>query len=155
MGQKVFLNQLSPYMIKLLSEGIDVSFTVNGNSMFPLFEHKKTKVTITKPTIDNIKKGDIPLYQRENGQFVLHRIVKIKNGQLIITGDAQTLLEYGIKKSSILGIVKSFSYKNKIIDVSNLYYRLYSLFWMHIIPLRPLIIRIIKKWAALRGKNEK
>ncbi len=143
MNQTVTLKELTPYMIGLLEDGIDVKLTVTGSSMFPLFSHLKTKVTLTKVDDKNIKKGAIPLYMRKNGQYVLHRIVKIKGDSLIMCGDAQVELEYGITKSDIIAVVKSFSFFSRQVSTQSFWHSVYLFIWTLIRPVRPFFIRLI------------
>ena len=55
-----------------------------------------------------MKIGDIPLYRRNDGAFVLHRVVGIKeNGEYIMCGDNQFLLEFGITDKNIIGVART------------------------------------------------
>ena len=52
-----------------------------------------------------MKKRDIILYKRDSGQYVLHRIVKVKDNTFTLVGDNQHELEHGIRLDQILAIV--------------------------------------------------
>lgn len=96
-------------MVGLIEEVIsgDGEFRLypRGTSMLPLIRQGKDSVILVKPGLLSI--GDIILYRRKNGQFVLHRIVKIKGDDLVICGDNQTALEYGITVSDVIAKVKA------------------------------------------------
>ena len=80
----------------MLSGGAQVKFTVSGYSMYPLLHSNADTVILTKK--QRIKKYDILLYKRENGEFVLHRVVGFmkeagkKNGTMCMAGDFETKL---------------------------------------------------------------
>lgn len=58
-----------------------------GTSMMPLLREGIDSVLLKKP--EGVSKNDIVLYKRSNGQFVLHRVIKIKNGEYVMCGDNQ------------------------------------------------------------------
>ena len=70
-NQNLTLKELSPLINGCLSDGLDVTFTVTGNSMQPLLEHNRDQVVLTKPIIDKIKKRDVPLYIRKKRSICL------------------------------------------------------------------------------------
>jgi hypothetical protein len=52
---------------------------------------------LVKPEIPP-KKYDVIFYRRENGQYVLHRIIKIKKDGYVCRGDNQTAKEYPVSR---------------------------------------------------------
>ena len=67
------LKELMPLIRESLDEGKSVFFMPNGISMLPMLHQGIDKVTLS-PLPEQLKKYDLPLYQRENGQYVIHRI---------------------------------------------------------------------------------
>lgn len=49
-----------------------------GDSMFPIIRERD--LLIIEAVKEPLKVGDVPLYKRDSGQYVLHRIVEIKGG---------------------------------------------------------------------------
>lgn len=97
-NKKVTFDDLMPLITaKLGTEGI-VRILSMGNSMYPLFSHKRDQVFLEQIDISNLKKYDMILYQRDSGQYVLHRIVGIGEKGFILRGDAQTVNEYPIRE---------------------------------------------------------
>ena len=47
-----------------------------GRSMEPMLKQGRDRVVIVPPVFP-LKKYDIPLYKRDSGQYVLHRIINI------------------------------------------------------------------------------
>lgn len=137
--------------MKDLYELIDISFKnnqsvifkVRGMSMFPLLRDKRDSVKLEKITTPP-KRKDIILYKRDNGQFVLHRIIKEKDGLYTLLGDNQSYKEYPIRLDQVLGVVTSIVRKGKEIDLKkSKKYKLYSFFWCFNIFIRKVILKII------------
>ena len=55
-----------------------------------------------------LKKYVIPLYRRNNGQYVFHRIVDVGE-TYICMGNAQFIKEYGIRDEQIIAVATSFN----------------------------------------------
>ena len=75
----------SSFEEELDKKGILV-YTNKGNSMYPLIRQGKD-VLIIKKCNTRLKKMDVPLYKRESGQYVLHRIIKVNENDYVIRGD--------------------------------------------------------------------
>ncbi len=67
-----------------------------GDSMMPLIKQGRDKMVIVRKPEGRLKKYDVPLYKRDNGQYVLHRIVGVRDNDYVILGDNRWALEYGI-----------------------------------------------------------
>ena len=72
----------------LLEDGQEVSMIVTGNSMRPFLKHGRDKICMKK-TDRKLRKGDIVFYRRENGQYVMHRILKCGDQSYTLLGDGQ------------------------------------------------------------------
>ena len=129
MNKSVSVCDITPVIEELIKSGADVRLTVTGNSMFPMITSLRDSVVITKAP-DRLKKYDIPLVKRNNGDYVLHRIVKVKNGEYHLNGDNQYFVEKGICHSQVAGVVKSFTRRGREIDCDRFTYKLYSRFWV-------------------------
>lgn len=114
---KVNMESLLPFIEEAFSRGLDFQIPITGTSMNPLLYQNRDFVKICKPALP-LKIGDIPLYRRRDGAFVLHRVVAIKeNGEYVMCGDNQFILEYGITDANIIGIAKTLIIDGKEIDV--------------------------------------
>ena len=72
------MNNQSDYRTVINEKGFLVS-TIVGISMYPLLRQRKDSVHIVKIN-KTLKKNDVILYKRDTGQYVLHRLIKIKKG---------------------------------------------------------------------------
>ena len=134
--------QLLPEMEKQLNGGLKVTFTVNGTSMQPMIINGKDTVVLKKPD-GPLKKYDLPFYRRDDGQFVLHRIVKVQNdGKYTCRGDNQTVNEPDVRDDQIIGVTESFTHKGKPYSVNNFWYKVYCRLWMSVRFFRMVAYRL-------------
>ena len=113
---KLNMETMLPFIEEAFNRGVDFQIPITGTSMNPLLYQKRDFVKIVKPVLP-LKLGDIPLYRRKDGSFILHRVVGIKeNGEYIMCGDNQFLLEYGITDKNIIGVVKTLIINGEEID---------------------------------------
>ena len=87
------------------------------------------------PLPGKIKKGDILLFQRENRQYVLHRVVDAGSTYTCI-GDNQFVPEFGVEHIQVLAMVTAFYRGERRWTVSAPAYRFYCVFWHYSRPLR-------------------
>lgn len=144
MIKEVSIYDISPFIESALNSGNDVKLSVTGNSMFPTLRGGVDSVCLTKAP-DKIKKYDIPLYRRENGEYILHRIIKCKGDLFYANGDNQYTVEKDIDFSSVLGVVKEIYRGKKTISCSSVRYRIYSRFWVAVRPFRGFFIKLYLK----------
>ncbi|MBR5020759.1 MAG: S24/S26 family peptidase, partial [Oscillospiraceae bacterium] len=89
------------------------------------------------------RRGDILLYRRDNGDYVLHRVRRVeKDGTLTIIGDAQTELEHGIREDQIIAVVTSVIRKGKRMGPGDFWWEFFEKVWIRMIPLRRLVWRL-------------
>ena len=143
------MEQLIQVVQLQLSEKGSAGLVVTGNSMWPTFRHRKDQVVL-RPA-DTFQKGDIILYRRENGQYVLHRIMQKKDGYVFCCGDNQWEKER-VENSWVLAVVTAFYRKGKHYSVTAKGYRLYQWAWGMLFPTRRPILAVAKKLLGLRKK---
>ncbi len=151
MNNRIFktTKELTPFIQEMINKDKQVNLTVTGNSMFPLFSHLRDSVTVKK--FNEYKKYDIILYIRNNGDLVLHRIVKVKNNEFYLCGDNQTLIEYPIYPNQVIGKVVSFTRKGKVYDFNSFLSMFYARFWVLSLKIRkPLLIFALKIWRIIK-----
>lgn len=124
MSEKVSLNEMAPLIRETLEGNGEVSFVSAGRSMLPVIRDRKDTVTLVKPKKE-IKPGDIVFYQRDNGRFILHRVMFVNSDTYVMRGDNQWDNEYNIRKDQIIGVLKSFERNGKVHNVTDRDYLLY------------------------------
>lgn len=96
-----------PVIEAALNNGKPVEMTVTGNSMKPMLRDRVSSVKLAKP--DNLRKGDIVLFLRNDGHYVLHRIINIYEDLYDIVGDNQLFPDRNISEEKIIAKVCEFS----------------------------------------------
>lgn len=112
----------------VLESGGEFRIYPRGYSMLPLLVQERDSVVLVKPE-GSLKKNDIAFYLRDNGQYVLHRVISCSDGKYVMCGDNQLQPETGIEDRHIIGVVKSFTRKGKAVKLTSFSYRLYLLIW--------------------------
>ncbi|MDO4333585.1 MAG: S24/S26 family peptidase [Eubacteriales bacterium] len=152
MNSRVVANEVYiPVVRELLEEGKEVSLTVSGNSMSPFFIHTRDKVLLG-PVDDGMHKGDIAIFQRKSGQFVLHRICRVsEEGQYFFIGDAQTQAEGPVGRNQIFGKVKAVCRKGTWLKPGDFWWEFFEHVWLRMIPARRLACRCYDTLKKLTG----
>ena len=121
------LEQLMPLMREYLAAGKTVKFSPRGISMLPMLRQGIDDVVLS-PLPEKLRKYDLPLYQRDDGHFVLHRIVRVGETYSCI-GDNQFELEHGLRHDQMIAVVTAFYREGEYHSVNELGYRFYCRFW--------------------------
>ncbi|MBR5508047.1 MAG: S24 family peptidase [Clostridia bacterium] len=134
------IEDIAPFVKAVLSEGKSAKLKVTGFSMYPLLRSITDCVLLEKA--ENLKKYDIVLFERDDGTYILHRIIKKKGDILTIAGDNETKKEYGVKTSSCIGRVTSFWRKDKCYCVDVWWHKIYERLWLCVFPVRKPLVKI-------------
>lgn len=147
------MNLLGAFITDSISKGQEVNLTVTGDSMYPLLKSRVDTVVLAMPK--TLKKRDIVFFRRDNGAYILHRILKIKNGVLTIAGDNEMEKEFPVYENQVVGVVKSFKRKGRNYSVDESWYKLYSFFWCLFFPIRPFMLKTLIKLATIRNRRKR
>ena len=128
----------------LVEEGHEVSMLVSGSSMSPFLIHLRDTIYFKKPDRP-LRAGDIVFYQRDSGQYVMHRILRVRGDAYDIIGDAQIEVERGVRRDQIFAVITRIRRKGKLIGPGDFWWTFFARVWTKLIPLRPLIA-----WAYAR-----
>lgn len=121
------LEQLMPLIQENLAAGKTVRFSPRGISMLPMLRQGVDSVVLS-PLPEKLEKYDLPLYQRDDGHYVLHRIVKAGETYTCI-GDNQFDFEPGLRRDQMIALVTTFTRGDREIPVTDLRYRIYCRVW--------------------------
>lgn len=112
----------------LLKNGYIIT-PIKGTSMTPLLKENSDRVVI-KTLKTKIKKGDVLLYKRPNGAYILHRVYSVTPNFLVMCGDNHLTLEYSVKYDSVLGVLTGIYKGDRFIDLNkSLKYKFYKTFY--------------------------
>ena len=128
------LEELMPIMKECLSAGKSFRFSPRGKSMLPLLREGKDSVLLS-PLQEKLKKYDVPLYQRDDGKYVLHRITAVDE-TITCIGDNQFVYESGLRHDQMIAVMTGFYRGERFVSVNSLCYKIYCRFWHYSRPLR-------------------
>jgi len=83
-----------------------VLLQTKGISMEPLLHNCKSTVVI-KSVPERLRKYDVVLFRRITGEYVLHRVLKVRDKDYLICGD-NGLYKEPVKREQIIGIMTGF-----------------------------------------------
>lgn len=149
------LEDLSPVMTECMEAGSEIVLIVTGNSMRPFLASCRDQVVLKKCDATMLQIGDVPLYRRADGQFVLHRIVDIGASTYTMCGDAQTEKEYGVPNNRILAVAVGFYRKGKYVACTDFWYKVYVRLWMALRPVRPVLLKCMYAYKRVTAKLSK
>ena len=134
----------------LSREGFYVSTTV-GMSMWPMLRNRRDRIVLSPVGEERLSHYDLPMYRREDGKYVLHRIIAVRDGEYVIRGDNTYQKEY-VKDEQIVGVVREFYRGNRHVLASARSYRAYAALWHFIFPLRHLIFNMRRLAVKVKRK---
>ena len=108
--------------------------TVTGRSMEPTLHDRKSRIRL-QAAPETLPRGAVVLYKRDNGQYVLHRVAACRGETYDFCGDAQWVLERGLRREQILAVVTEFQRTDRWTSVTSAGYGLY---WRALLAIRPL-----------------
>lgn len=121
---------------KLISEGRTVSLTVKGNSMNPFLVSLRDQMTLGPWKDEDIRKGCVALVKDIRGNYLIHRIISRDGNTVTLIGDGNVGLYEKAVTDEIIGIMYSITRKGKVWKADDRMWKLYSWFWMLILPVR-------------------
>lgn len=128
------MEALVPLFQERLAAGQQVRFSPMGISMLPMLREGRDSVVLS-PAPERLRKYDLPLYRRDNGAYVLHRVTEAGNTYTCI-GDNQFTTESGVRRDQIIAVVTGFRRNGRDHTVTEPGYRLYCRFWHYSRPIR-------------------
>lgn len=133
----------------LLERDGALTYTNVGTSMLPLLRQGRDLFTVVKKTAERCKVGDVALYRRADGAYVLHRIVEVRDEDYVFLGDNCVAREYGVTDADILGVMSAFVRDGKEHRVTERGYRAYTAFILKSAPARIAGKKLIGKAKRL------
>lgn len=124
--KEVRLQDVMPIIRQKLSEGQSVRLYPKGVSMLPMLRQGIDSVLLS-PLPGKLKKYDLPLYQRRDGHYVLHRIVKVGQTYTCI-GDNQYKYEPGVRHEQLIAVVTGYYRDEEFRSVKSFRYKFYCRF---------------------------
>lgn len=122
-----------------------------GTSMRPLIRQGKDLMVIEKPK-GRLKRYDGALYINKNGDYILHRVLRVKEDSYVICGDNCVEREYGITDKDVIGVLTGVVRNGKELKATDLRYRIYVHLWCDLIFIRIPLTRCWRFFRRCGGK---
>ena len=145
---RIPMEELAAVLQLQLQEGGRAELTVTGSSMHPMLRSRRDKVILVPGVA---KKNDVILFRRDSGAYILHRIVRVKDGMLVCSGDNQWQVEK-IRPDQVIAVVDSWYSKGKLKTPDSFFYKLYVCFWVGLLPVRRPILALRRVIGRLNRK---
>lgn len=128
--------------------------TPTGCSMRPLFRGKDETVVISP--IGTPKRGDVLLYESEQGKQILHRVIRVTPEGYLMRGDNCLGIEAPLPPERVIGRMTAFWRGERYTDCeTSRPYRLYARLWPATYPLRAPFLCARAHLAALLRTRRK
>ena len=129
-SNEIYLGEAIDVIEEILASGGEFKMYPRGISMLPLIKQDSDSVVLVGTEGAVLEKHDIAFYRRDNGQFVLHRIMSCEeDGTYTMCGDNQTYLECGVRADQIIAKVSKLYKKEKLFRFDSLRYKIYLATW--------------------------
>ena len=130
--------------IRLVDEGVSVTFPVKGYSMLPFIIGSRESVILQKPL--TVRLGDVVLAWVDDCRYVVHRVIGIEGERVILMGDGNIV---GVEHC-LLSDVKALA--THVVDAKGRKHDLYapwrqkaSRLWWQMRPVRRYILAIYRR----------
>lgn len=135
-----------------LARAGELVYTNVGTSMLPLLRQNRDLMIIRSKEPGRCRKYDAVLYKRHSGQYVLHRILKVRDKDYVICGDHCYRREYGITEEQIFGVLRGVERDGRQWSVTDWKYRIYVHLWCDFFPIRAMILWTKEKLRHMRRR---
>lgn len=130
-------------------------YTNTGTSMLPMLRQHRDLLIIEPRPQGRCKRYDVVLYKRPSGQYVLHRILKVRKNDYVICGDNRRVREFGVPDEWIFGILTGFVRDGKQINVTDFQYRCYVHLWCDFFWIRAGVLWLRSAVSKRKRKYER
>lgn len=134
---------------QMLEEAESVPLVISGRSMSPFLVHGRDTVYLSKVTAP-LKRGDMILYRRDSGAYILHRIIRADKETYDLVGDGQSGIEPGIRRDQVLAVVAAVRRKGKLLRSGSFCWEFFEHVWLRMVPLRPWVTGLYSRLTAWR-----
>ena len=100
------MKDIGPLIEEMVGQGDIFRLTVSGTSMMPFLRDQRDEGIFAPLERRSPERGDILLFQRRGGTYVMHRLYRIeRDGTFTFIGDHQYRTEKGIQREQIKAYV--------------------------------------------------
>lgn len=126
------------------------NLAVTGCSMLPMYRQERDTV-ILAPVTGKLKPGAVALYRRENGSYVLHRVIAVTPERYRFCGDNQSQPET-VTHEQLEAVVVGHIRNGKAYTGNRWDHRLYCWSQVRLFGLRKYYIALRRRFGKLRRR---
>ena len=136
--------------IRLVGEGVEVIFPVNGRSMRPFIEGGRDSVLLVKPV--DVKPMDVVLAKTDDNRYVVHRVLEIAGDRVTLMGDGNLQgREHAECKqiyAKVTHVVHPNGYKRSLYTP---FIQFVQKMWVSLLPLRRYLLKLYRVYIRIRN----
>ena len=126
---------------EILNKTGTLVYKTRGVSMRPLLRQNRDVVVLTaKDPAVRCRRLDAVLFKRQNGAYVLHRILKVRPHDYWIVGD-NCISGEEVREEQVLAVLTSVKRNGREIRAADPGYRIYAHLWGDLWPVRFVLLR--------------
>lgn len=129
--------------VRLVNEGVEVTFPVNGRSMRPFIEGGRDSVVLVKP--GEVKRLDVVLARTDDGRHVVHRVLSVDGGRVTLMGDGNLC---GRETCGVDGVLAKVTHVvrpgGKRVAFETARMRMAARFWVSLLPFRRILLKLYR-----------
>lgn len=148
--RKVPMESLIEVILLQMETAGAADLTVTGCSMLPMLRPYRDTVRL-KPVEGLLQPGDIALYRRDNGKYILHRVIRYAADGYLFCGDNQDELE-PVRQDQMVALVTGYQKDGKHRSMKRPGYRLYSFLWVKLFVFRKYYIWLRRRIGRLHKR---
>ena len=136
--------QIIQEAVRLVQDGVSVTFPVKGRSMLPFIIGGRESVILQKP--GSLQRGQVVLAQVGPDRYVVHRIIKIEPDRITLMGDGNICGTESCTPSNVLAIathVVDEKGKRRTLESKGQMFK--ARVWFRIRPLRRIILAVLRR----------
>lgn len=136
--------QIIQEAVRLVQDGVSVTFPVKGRSMLPFITGGRESVILQKP--GSLHRGQVVLAQVGPDRYVVHRIIKVELDRITLMGDGNIRGTESCIPSNVLAVTTHVVDENgrrRPLDTRG--QLLKARLWYGIRPLRRIILAILRR----------
>ena len=136
--------------VRLVDEGVEVIFPVNGRSMRPFIEGGRDSVLLVKPV--DVKPMDVVLAQVIGGNYVVHRVLSIDGDYATLMGDGNLQGRETCECKKIYAkVTHVVTPKGKRIALYTPFRHFVQKMWVNVLPVRKYLLKLYRVYIRIRN----
>ncbi len=145
--------EIGPRIESALARGETVTLQISGDSMRPTLKPRRDAAVLEPLQTWPPRRGEILFFRRANGEYVLHRVLRLTPEGPIMNGDAQGWTEGPVPRAQVLARASGLLRNGRLLDTRQGAYRAYVALWRLTRPVRKSMFACWRAVKRLLGRR--